>query len=111
LSRTELASLYERAGGFLHIGEEDFGITMVEALATGTPVIALDRGGSRDIVEPGVSGVLVSDPNDLERLREAIRAVAGTKWDRAVLRESAERFSESRFREGFKRELRRLGAE
>lgn len=111
LPREELASLYGRAGGFLHIGEEDFGITMVEALAAGTPVIALDRGGSRDIVEPGASGLLVSDAADLEGLREAIRAVAGTSWDRAVLRESAERFSESRFREGFKGELRRLGAE
>ncbi len=36
LSRSELRELYARASGFIHIGEEGFGISMVEALASGT---------------------------------------------------------------------------
>ena len=47
VERDELVRLFEQAGGFIHVGEEDFGISMVEALAAGTPVVALDRGGAR----------------------------------------------------------------
>ena len=46
VSREELAELYATSCGFIHVGEEDFGITMVEAMASGTPVIALDGGGA-----------------------------------------------------------------
>ena len=61
VEREELARLYGRASGFIHVGEEDFGITMVEALAAGAPVVALDAGGARDIVRNGVDGVLIED--------------------------------------------------
>ena len=47
IPREELARLYRESLGFVHVGEEDFGITMVEALAGGAPVIALDAGRPR----------------------------------------------------------------
>jgi len=40
--------------------EEPFGIAMVEAMVSGTPVIALARGAANEIVEPGVTGWLVA---------------------------------------------------
>lgn len=49
-SESDLVRLFERAIGFIHVGEEDFGISMVEALAAGTPVIGFAGGGARDIV-------------------------------------------------------------
>lgn len=55
----ELRSLYRRCRALVFPGVEDFGIIPVEAMATGAPVIALGRGGARDTVVPGVSGVLV----------------------------------------------------
>ncbi len=61
LSRPELAELYATSSGFIHVGEEDFGITMVEALAAGTPVLALNRGGGRDIVRDGSDGRLLAE--------------------------------------------------
>jgi glycosyltransferase involved in cell wall biosynthesis len=96
LSRQELVSLYEGASGFIHVGEEDFGITMVEALAAGTPVIALDRGGSRDIVRDGTDGLLVTDP-DVESLRSSIREMAARQWDPRALAGRAAEFSTPRF--------------
>jgi glycosyltransferase involved in cell wall biosynthesis len=97
-SRRQLAQLFASAAGFIHVGEEDFGISMVEALAAGTPVLAIDRGGARDIVRPGIDGVLISGPAAPGRIREGVLELARRTWDREQLRQGAERFSESRFR-------------
>ena len=96
LSRRELARLYSEASGFIHIGEEDFGISMVEALASGTPVIALNRGGARDIVRDGIDGVLIDEPS-IEALRQAISDVTSAEWKRAALVERAHLFSRETF--------------
>lgn len=96
ISREQLVELYGKATGFLHVGEEDFGITMVEALAAGAPVIALNAGGALDIVEDGVHGVLVSEPT-VASLRAAVERVASTEWDRELLVERATEFSRERF--------------
>jgi len=96
ISREELVELYREAAGFLHVGEEDFGITMVEALAAGAPVIALNAGGARDIVRDGVDGVLLADPT-LEALRAAIERVGAAEWDRGALQARAAEFSRERF--------------
>jgi glycosyltransferase involved in cell wall biosynthesis len=94
--RDELARLYGRASGFIHAGEEDFGITMVEALAAGTPVVALDAGGAKDIVRNGVDGVLV-DRADVRELRAAIHLAAEATWDPRELHSRALEFSTQRF--------------
>jgi glycosyltransferase involved in cell wall biosynthesis len=96
VSRETLIRLFERSSGFVHVADEDFGITMVEALAAGTPVIALGRGGARDIVRPGVDGVLL-DRVDPEALRSAVCRLGASEWDRAALADGARRFSRSRF--------------
>jgi glycosyltransferase involved in cell wall biosynthesis len=51
---------------------ESFGIVNVEAMACGTPVIASDIEGIRDIIESGKSGILVP-PDDPIKLAEAIQ--------------------------------------
>jgi glycosyltransferase involved in cell wall biosynthesis len=96
VSRDVLAELFGRAAGFVHVAEEDFGISTVEALATGTPVVALDAGGARDIVRDRVDGLLIERP-ELEALRAGIRAVASGSWDQESLRNRALEFSTDRF--------------
>ena len=96
VSRDELRTLYGLSSGFVHVGEEDFGIAMVEALAAGMPVVALDAGGARDILRPGVDGMLI-DRAEVEQLQVAIRSVAESTWDPAALRRRALEFSRERF--------------
>jgi glycosyltransferase involved in cell wall biosynthesis len=45
--------------------QEPFGLVMVEAMAQGVPVVALDRGAVREIVRPGVTGFVCSEPDEL----------------------------------------------
>jgi glycosyltransferase involved in cell wall biosynthesis len=110
LSRERLAQLYATSAGFIHVGEEDFGISMVEALAAGTPVLAIDRGGACDIVRPGIDGVLIDGALNAGRIREGVLELARQTWDRECLREGAERFSETRFRARLGELLRAHGA-
>jgi glycosyltransferase involved in cell wall biosynthesis len=67
---------------------EPFGLVMIEALACGTPVVALDRGSVREIVDHGVTGYVCRDHDDLVdalgsvgRLdRRAARAAAAARF-------------------------------
>jgi glycosyltransferase involved in cell wall biosynthesis len=66
---------------------EPFGMVMVEALATGTPVIAFREGSAPEIVEDGVCGFLVDDE---EEMAAAVARLSSLDpWD---CRESAQRF-------------------
>jgi len=95
-SQTKPGQLYARPSGFIHVGEEDFGITFVEALAAGTPVIALARGGARDVIRPGIDGVLL-DFASITTLRDAIESLASERWDRERLVERSREFTRDRF--------------
>lgn len=107
LDRASFAGEYARASAFIHVGEEDFGITMVEALAAGIPVIALNRGGARDIVRDGIDGVLIDAPTTAD-LRAAIAAVRAREWDPSALRRRAETFSRDRFVDRFRQHVASL---
>ena len=52
------------ASALLHLinFDEPFGLSVVEAMACGTPVLARPRGSMREIVEPGVNGFLTASP-------------------------------------------------
>ena len=108
LPRRELARLFAAASGFVHAGEEDFGISMVEALAAGTPVVALGRGGALDIVRPDADGVLIREP-DPDEIRVAVDEVARRRWDASALAAQAQQFSRQRFVAALRLELERLG--
>jgi glycosyltransferase involved in cell wall biosynthesis len=111
VDRKRLTSLYGRAAGFIHVGEEDFGISMVEALAAGTPVLAVDRGGARDIVRRDRDGVLISNGADISQIRTGVRELAERDWSAEELRAGAQRFSEERFRMRLAEVLRAHGAQ
>ncbi|MFP3460974.1 glycosyltransferase family 4 protein [Arthrobacter globiformis] len=71
---------------------EPFGLVMIEAMATGTPVVATPMGSAPEIVDDGVSGYLASSPEDLAGLLQRARDL-----DRGTVRAQAEdRFSTER---------------
>jgi glycosyltransferase involved in cell wall biosynthesis len=93
-----LRSLYRAARALVYPVEEDFGITMAEAQACGTPVIGLAAGGAMDIVQPGRTGWLLHEPS-VEALHAAVRRAARDELDAGVIARSAQRFSAARFRD------------
>lgn len=91
-SDEELRGIYQGARGFLLTGEEDFGIAPVEAQACGRPVIALARGGARETVAHGVTGLLVDEATP-EAFATAIRTLDHLTFSSTQLRAAASRFS------------------
>lgn len=89
--------LLSQAKAFVFPPEEDFGMTPVEALAAGTPVIAYNGGGAPEYVHDGLTGVLF-DEQSVEALVAAVKRSQTIKFDTRRLRQEAERFTESVFR-------------
>ncbi|MBD0290999.1 MAG: glycosyltransferase [Thermoleophilia bacterium] len=98
VSTEELRAILRRSRALVFPGEEDFGITMAEAQACGTPVVAFRGGGALDIVEDGVSGWLAERQTADDVRRAVLRALA-EELDGTEIRRRAERFSHLRFRE------------
>jgi phosphatidylinositol alpha-mannosyltransferase len=78
------------------LGGESFGMVLTEAFAAGTPVVASDIAGYRDVVRDGVEGLL-TPRGDARALAEALRALALDPARRARMalaaRARAERFA------------------
>jgi glycosyltransferase involved in cell wall biosynthesis len=89
----DLRELLSRCRALISPGEEDFGITAVEALASGKPVIALGRGGVLESVPPG-AGVFYAQPSE-EALGEAVERFESIEdgFEAADLQLGATRFS------------------
>lgn len=87
-----------RARALIFPGEEDFGITMVEALASGCPVLAYAQGGSRDIITDGITGLLFQEQNVDNISKYILKFEALSPFDPSVLIEDAKRFDSEIFK-------------
>lgn len=96
VTNRELEQQAQSARGFLFPNEEDFGVSAVEALAAGTPVVALARGGALDIVQDGETGVLFKEQT-VESLIVAIERLETMTFLPATLHRKAKRFDKSLF--------------
>ncbi|MGA2968045.1 MAG: glycosyltransferase [Candidatus Levyibacteriota bacterium] len=102
VSDEELARLYKGAKGFLALSQdEDFGITPVEAMLCGAPVIAFNGGGYKETVVEGKTGVLFSDYS-VDGLIAAIKKFESSKFNAKDYIERAEKFSKERFKKEIK---------
>lgn len=97
VSDAERPAQIASAEAFIIASYEDFGITPVEALATGTPVIAYKAGGALDYVIPGKTGEFF-DKQTANSLIIALQDFDPQRYDHDVIAKSAEQFSNASFR-------------
>lgn len=95
-----VASLYAHAQAFIFPAEDDFGMTMVEAMRYGAPVIAYADGGAKEIVEEGVTGEFFRAQTP-EILADGVRRFLENTdgYNTKTIQESSNKFSRERFEE------------
>ncbi len=91
------AELYGRCLAFINPQEEDFGITAVESMASGRPVIAFRSGGAKETVAQGVTGTFFNEQTP-DSLAQAISNFDDSKFDPHKIKQHAEEFSTERFK-------------
>jgi len=99
LDDERVRDLYRHCRLLIFPGEEDFGIVPVEAQACGRPVVAYGIGGVRETIVDGQTGIFFHVQTEAALLA-AIEQAVTIRWDPAVIRANAERFSEANFISG-----------
>ena len=100
VSGEDLRGLYARCRALILPGEEDFGMTTIEALASGKPVVALGRGGALETVPVNdpLGGVLYNEPAEAQLASAIATLEASESLIRpAEIQAFAARFSEHEF--------------
>jgi glycosyltransferase involved in cell wall biosynthesis len=93
----ELGPLMARCRAFIFPGVEDFGITPVQAMAAGRPVIAYAGGGALDYVVEGVTGTFFYEQT-AEALAKAVSQFDDAAYDPVTIRTHAEQFDTGVFK-------------
>lgn len=97
VSDSELLDLYSRAKSLVFTGKEDFGLTPIEAQASGTPVVAYKKGGASETIINSKTGFFF-DRQEPEVLAEVIKKFEKNHLDPIRCRENAERFDFKNFK-------------
>jgi glycosyltransferase involved in cell wall biosynthesis len=100
LSDEQVRAQMARCRAFVFPGEEDFGLTPVEAQAAGRPVIAYGAGGALATVVEGSTGLFFFEPTP-EALAEVVVSFKDEYFDPQAIRRHAEEFSTERFMRRF----------
>ena len=107
LTDTEVVRYYKHSRGFLFPGQEDFGITIIEAQQYGKPVLAYRGGGALDTTIEGKTG-LFFDKQTISSLQVALQKFVKKRYNADTCRKQAERFREERFLSEFKQALEEI---
>jgi glycosyltransferase involved in cell wall biosynthesis len=94
----------QSAKAFVFAAEEDFGIIVVEAMACGTPVIALNKGGTAESVLDKRTGILLNEQSP-EAIKNAVIEFEKTEktFDPEIIRRHSLNFSRKIFEENFEK--------
>jgi len=98
-----LKKLYSNCRALIYPQEEDFGITPVEVIASGRPVIAYKGGGALETVRNSLSGIFFS-PQTPEALIKAIKKFEKIKsWQTKKMVSSVKKFDQKEFKKEIKK--------
>ncbi len=92
----EKCALYANAKAYINPQEEDFGITVIEAMMQGCPVIAYGKGGATESVVSGLSGVFFDEQN-WDCLLHCVLNFDSTKFDPIAIAQHAQKYSKDKF--------------
>lgn len=95
------ADLMAKAKAFIFAAEEDFGIVNVEAQASGTPVICYSRGGSRETIIEGETGLLFNEQSVDAILGAVNEFEKNGDWSVDKISKHAQKFSKENFKSNF----------
>ena len=98
VTKEQLKTLYSQALAFIHPQVEDFGLTAVESMAAGRPVIALAQGGACETIIPGKTGTFF-DEQTWEALADTVVRFKTEQFDPTFIKSCAEQFSVERFKD------------
>ena len=104
ITEEEKWKLLSSARGYIVAGIEDYGIFCAEAISCGTPVIAFNQGGSREIVKEGTSGVFF-DRWDIKKFEKAVERFNSINWNYEQVKNSLDNVN---CKEDFKKEIRKV---
>lgn len=107
---TKLAEVYSHSRAFIFPQEEDLGITALESMASGRPVIAYGRGGALETVIPDKTGILFPEQT-IESLAEAIKSFDPKKFNPEEIREYVAQFDAALFEKKVKEFIAKALAE
>lgn len=96
MSDAEIADAYANAEALIFTPEEDFGLTPLESMASGRPVIAFAKGGATETVVEGKTGTLF-DEQTVESLVQALQGFDASRYNPKALRAHAEKYDEAEF--------------
>lgn len=88
--------LYAGAEAFVFMSIEDFGMTPIEAMACGTPIVALRGGGISETVKSGVGGVFFTEPTP-QALNAAIEKARNKNWNHSSIQQLSAKYSKEHF--------------
>ncbi len=97
VSDQKRSELFSRCQAFINPQKEDFGITIVEAMASGRPVIALGQGGATETIIEGKTGEFFKNEN-VEDIIKVVENFNSAKYQAQEIREYAMRFSKENFK-------------
>jgi glycosyltransferase involved in cell wall biosynthesis len=93
----QLGELMSKCRAFIFPGKEDFGISPVEMLSAGVPVIAYAAGGALEYVRDGKNGVFFENQTIVDLVRAIEKFEAQDKWEEKAIRKTAQSFSKQAF--------------